>query len=271
MDVNHVRVQTNDRKAGSGHPTDQSGQESGDKEKKKDSRKNDNRLSSDESEKLDHIERSASVMTGNKSESIYCLSIIGQIEGHYLLPDGQKATKYEQLIPLLVSVEEDDAIDGLLVVLNTMGGDVEAGLALAELISSMKKPTVTLVLGGGHSIGVPLAVAGKESFIVPSATMTIHPVRISGTVVGAPQTYRYFHDMQARIVRFICAHSHVTEETLQELMMRPDQIATDVGTVLEGTEAVNIGLIGHVGGLDAALECLRSMINSRKKQPTSAT
>ena len=213
---------------------------------------------------LDSIERSSSGVASNGRESVYCLSIIGQIEGHYLLPDGQKATKYEQLIPLLVSIEEDEEIDGLLIVLNTMGGDVEAGLALAELIASMRKPTVTLVLGGGHSIGVPLAVAGKRSFMVPSATMTVHPVRISGTVVGAPQTYRAFHDMQERIVRFVSAHSRVSEERLRELMMRPDQIATDVGSLLDGREAVVEGLIDEVGGLDAALAALRSMAADRR-------
>lgn len=216
-------------------------------------------------DKLDTIEKTASVIARGSQESVYCLSIIGQIEGHYLLPEGQKATKYEQIIPLLVSVEEDERMDGLLVILNTMGGDVEAGLALAELIASMHKPTVTLVLGGGHSIGVPLAVAGKRSFIVPSATMTVHPVRISGTVIGAPQTYRYFQDMQERIIAFICAHSRVSAERLRELMMCPDQIATDVGSVLEGREAVDIGLIDCVGGLDEALTCLRGLIREGKK------
>ncbi len=213
--------------------------------------------------KLDNIERSASVVTGNSRESIYCLSVIGQVEGHYILPEGQKSTKYEQLIPLLVSVEEDEKTDGLLVILNTMGGDVEAGLALAELIASMSKPTVTLVLGGGHSIGVPLAVAGKRSFIVPSATMTVHPVRINGTVIGAPQTYKSFRDMQARITRFVSSHSRITEEKLNELMMCPDRIANDIGTVLEGQEAVSIGLIDEVGGLEQALSCLRCMINKK--------
>lgn len=215
-------------------------------------------------DQLDSIEKTASVITQGKQESLYCLSIIGQIEGHYLLPEGQKATKYEQLIPLLVSVEEDEHMDGLLVILNTMGGDVEAGLALAELIASMHKPTVTLVLGGGHSIGVPLAVAGKRSFIVPSATMTVHPVRVSGTVIGAPQTYRYFQDMQERIIAFICSHSRVSAERLRELMMRPDQIATDVGSVLEGREAVELGLIDRVGGLNEALDCLRGLIRAGK-------
>lgn len=216
--------------------------------------------------KLENIEKSSSVIASNGRETIYCLSIIGQIEGHYVLPDGQKATKYEQLIPLLVSVEEDDGIDGMLVILNTMGGDVEAGLALAELISSMRKPNVTLVLGGGHSIGVPLAVSGQYSFIVPSATMTIHPVRISGTVIGAPQTYHYFEDMQERISNFVCDHSRITPEKLQKLMMCPDQLATDVGSVLDGQQAVAFGLIDEVGGLDQALAALRKMIKKEKER-----
>ena len=214
---------------------------------------------------LDNIERSSSVAIEGSEETIYCLSVIGQVEGHYVLPEGQKATKYEQIIPLLVSVEENRELDGLLVILNTMGGDVEAGLALAELIASMKKPTVTLVLGGGHSIGVPLAVAGKRSFIVPSATMTLHPVRISGTVIGAPQTYRYFRDMQERILAFTAAHSHAEESTLTELMMKPDEIANDIGTILDGEEAVRVGLIDEVGGLDKALESLKRMIREEKE------
>lgn len=215
---------------------------------------------------LENIEKSSSIALEGREETIYCLSIIGQIEGHYVLPEGQKATKYEQLIPLLVSVEENSDYDGLLVILNTMGGDVEAGLALAELIASMKKPTVTLVLGGSHSIGVPLAVAGKKSFIVPSATMTIHPVRISGTVIGAPQTYRYFHDMQERILTFVSKHSRADKETLRSLMMKPDEIANDIGSILDGEEAVRLGLIGEVGGLDAALESLKKMIQSNRSR-----
>ena len=191
---------------------------------------------------------------------IHTLCIIGQIEGHFVLSDNQKATKYEHVIPVLVSLEESEEVEGVLIILHTMGGDVEAGLAMAEMIASMSKPTVSLVLGGGHSIGVPLAVAAKRSFIVPSATMTIHPVRISGTVLGVPQPFRYFTDMQQRIVRFIVDHSHIGEEKLTELLLRPDELATDVGSIVEGREAVNIGLIDEVGGLEAALAALREMM-----------
>ncbi len=197
---------------------------------------------------------------------IHALCVIGQIEGHFVLSDNQKATKYEHVIPLLVSLEESDEVEGVLIILHTMGGDVEAGRAMAEMIASMSKPTVSLVLGGGHSIGVPLAVAADRSFIVPSATMTIHPVRISGTVLGAPQTFRYFTDMQQRIVRFIVEHSHIKEGKLTELMLRPDELATDVGSIVEGGEAVNVGLIDEVGGLDAALAALRNMISEGRKE-----
>ena len=214
-----------------------------------------------EADETSHASPSAAVRCGE--ETIYCLSVIGQVEGHYVLPEGQKATKYEQLIPLLVSVEENREYDGLLVILNTMGGDVEAGLALAELMASMQKPVVTLVLGGGHSIGVPLAVAGKRSFIVPSATMTLHPVRISGTVIGAPQTYRYFHDMQERILTFVASHSRAEKEILRSLMMKPDEIANDIGSILDGEEAVRLGLIDEVGGLDKALGFLKGMIEKQ--------
>ena len=208
----------------------------------------------------DIIVESGGITTGKGGTKIHCMSIIGQIEGHYTLPEGQKATKYEHIVPLLFSIEESDEVDGLLIILNTMGGDVEAGLAIAELIASMKKPTVSLVLGGGHSIGVPLAVAARRSFIVPSATMTVHPVRISGTVIGAPQTFRYFEEMQRRITRFISSHSHASEEKIRELMMRPDELTTDVGSIVDGEEAVRIGLIDEVGGLDAALSALKGMI-----------
>ena len=206
--------------------------------------------------KLSNIEKLGGATTENNRNGFQCISIIGQIEGHYVLPDGQKATKYEHLLPLLVSVEEDRAVDGLLVLLNTMGGDVEAGLAIAEVIASMRKPTVSLVLGGSHSIGVPLATAARRSLIVPSATMTLHPVRVNGTVIGVPQSFRYMSEMQNRIIRFICSHSHADAQMLSSLMMRPDQIATDCGSVLEAEETVKYGIIDEVGGLDRALDLL---------------
>ena len=198
--------------------------------------------------------------------NIHYLTIIGQIEGHYYLPEGQKATKYEHIIPTLVSCEEDDEVDGVLVLLNTMGGDVEAGLAIAEVIASMKKPTVSLVLGGGHSIGVPLAVSAKRSFIVPSATMTIHPVRINGLVIGVEQSFTYLSEMQKRIVNFICMHSKADKDKVYELMMRPDMMASDVGSIIEGREAVEYGIIDAVGGLDTALEELRRMVQESKEK-----
>ncbi len=206
------------------------------------------------------VEFGAATTETESGERIHCLTIIGQIEGHYALTDNQKVTKYEHLIPLLVSIEQSREVDGVLIVLNTMGGDVEAGLALAEMMASMTKPTVSLVLGGGHSIGVPLAVAARRSFIVPSATMTIHPVRINGLVVGVPQTFNYFREMQRRITKFICDHSHARPEKLAELMMKPDEMATDVGSIIDGGEAVEYGIIDEIGGLDAALAALRKMI-----------
>jgi ATP-dependent protease ClpP protease subunit len=215
---------------------------------------------------LDTIDRSASVAVKNGEEAIYCLSVIGQIEGHYLLPEGQKATKYEQLIPLLVSVEENKEFDGLLVILNTMGGDVEAGLALAELIASMKKPTVTLVLGGGHSIGIPLAVSGRKTFIAPSASMTIHPVRMSGTMIAAPQTYHYFDRIQERIIRFVAKNSHIKPEKFRELMLKSGDMSNDVGSVVYGEEAVALGLMDQVGTLHDALEALYGMMKKQRKQ-----
>ncbi len=213
-----------------------------------------------EDQQLDTIIKSGGVVTDG-GHSIHCLTVIGQIEGHYILPNDQKTTKYEHLIPLIVSVEESPDIDGLLIILNTMGGDVEAGLALAEMIAGMKKPSVSLVLGGGHSIGVPLAVSAKKSFIVPSATMTIHPVRMSGTVIGVPQTYYYFERMQDRIIRFICNNSGVTEEHFRQLLLKTDQIATDVGSLIEGEEAVSCGLIDSIGSISDALSELHRQID----------
>ena len=214
-------------------------------------------------DKIDEINGSGGVITRSKQGNIHCLSIIGQIEGHYMLSEGQKATKYEHIIPMLVSIEQDEEIDGLLVLLNTMGGDVEAGLAIAEVIASMTKPTVSVVLGGGHSIGVPLAVSGKRSFIVPSATMMIHPVRMNGLVVGVPQSFTYFKEMQKRIIDFICLHSRANPSKIEELMMRPDMLATDVGSIIEGREAVEYGIIDEVGGLDRALDALGEMIRTQ--------
>lgn len=213
---------------------------------------------------FDDIVKSGSIVAKNARESIHCLSIIGQIEGHYLLGENQKATKYEHIIPLLTAIEESDEIDGLLIVLNTMGGDVEAGLAIAEMIASMRKPTASLVLGGGHSIGVPLAVSAKVSLIVPTATMTVHPVRMTGLVVGVPQTFRYFQHMQERILRFIADHSRADIDHLRELMMKPDEMATDMGSILDGREAVEAGIIHRIGGLSDALDALREQISLSK-------
>ncbi len=214
-------------------------------------------------ENLDEICRTGSVVAKNARECIHCLSIIGQVEGHYMLGEREKATKYEHIIPLLAAIEESDEIDGLLIVLNTMGGDVEAGLAIAEMIASMRKPTVSLVLGGGHSIGVPLAVSAKVSLIVPTATMTIHPVRMNGLVVGVPQTFRYFQHMQERILHFIADHSRADIAHLRELMMRPDELATDMGSIIDGREAVSAGVIDRIGGLGDALDALREQIGKR--------
>ena len=196
-----------------------------------------------------------------KTGAIQCLSIVGQIEGHQLLPDDIKTTKYEHILPLIAAVEESEEIRGLLILLNTMGGDVEAGLAIAELIAGMKKATVSLVLGGGHSIGVPLAVAAQKSFIAPSAGMTIHPVRINGVVIGAPQTYAYFSRIQERIVSFVTTHSRVTREKYLELMTTTDELANDTGSVIYGEEAVKYGIIDAVGTLSDALGFLHKRID----------
>ncbi len=202
----------------------------------------------------------------NSRGNIHCLTIAGQVEGHMLLPSQNKSTKYEHVIPLLVSIEQDERIDGLLVVLNTVGGDVEAGLAISEMIASMNKPTVSLVLGGGHSIGVPLAVSAKRSFIVPSATMTIHPIRMNGTVIGVPQTYEYFNKMQERVVNFVVKNSHIKKEVFTEMMMKTGEIANDVGCIILGDEAVSHGLIDEVGGIAQALEYLYEEIEKNKEE-----
>ena len=210
-------------------------------------------------------EDDGAMTVGYADRRIHCLTVIGQVEGHYLLGGGQKVTRYEHLIPALVSAEEDDGIAGLLIILNTVGGDVEAGLALAELISSMRKPTCTLVLGGGHSIGVPLAVSARRSFIVPSATMTLHPVRMNGLVLGVPQSFAYFSKMQARITEFIASHSHCDTDTLTRLVMNTDAIATDMGTILDGREAVEYGIIDEIGGLKEAVAYLKREIGEGEK------
>ncbi len=204
----------------------------------------------------------------NARHNIHCLTIIGQIEGHYILPPQNKTTKYEHIMPALVAIEEDITIEGLLIVLNTVGGDVEAGLAISELIAGMSKPTVSIVVGGGHSIGVPLAVSAKRSYIVPSATMTIHPVRMNGMVLGVPQTMSYFEKMQERITKFVTDNSQIPPKRFQELMMEKDELVMDVGTVLNGEAAVREGLIDNLGSLSDAVECLYSMIeNGTDNQP----
>lgn len=208
---------------------------------------------------LDSVIRTGSLAIENGKETFYCLSIIGQIEGHYALENNQKSTKYDHIIPLLAALEESDKIDGVLILINTLGGDVEAGLAMAEVIAGMSKPTASVVLGGGHSIGVPLAVSAKRSFIVPSATMTIHPVRTSGVVLGVPQAFDYLDRMQDRIVRFIVGHSGVKEETFRALLTRTDVLVNDIGSILDGYEATACGLIDEVGGIHDALVALRRM------------
>lgn len=205
-------------------------------------------------------------LTKTKRGNVYCLSIIGQIEGHLTAPSGTKTTKYEHVLPLLARLEEAEEVDGVLFLLNTVGGDVEAGLAIAELIAGMEKPTVSIVLGGSHSIGVPLAVAARRSFAVPSAAMTIHPVRMSGTVIAAPQTYNYFQRLQERIVEFVSSHSGITAERFEYLMLKTGEMAADVGSVLYGEQAVQEGIIDAVGGLSDGLACLFRQIEEKKNQ-----
>lgn len=224
-----------------------------------------------ESEKLAEdirqIKEMGSVTLPDAKHVIHCLNIIGQVEGHYILPAQNKTTKYEHIIPALVAIEQDRSIEGLVIILNTVGGDVEAGLAIAELIASMKTPTVSMVVGGGHSMGVPLAVCAKKSFIVPSATMTIHPVRMNGLVLGVPQTLSYFDKMQERIVRFVCDNSAIKPERFRELMMSTGELVMDVGSVIDGEQAVKEGLIDRLGGLSEAIDCLYDMIeNSSEKE-----
>ncbi len=203
-------------------------------------------------------------MEQGKQTEIKYLNVIGQIEGHMVLPSQHKTTKYEQVIPYLIDLEQDETCRGLLVILNTSGGDVEAGLAIAEMIASMKKPVVSLVLGGGHSIGVPMAVSADCSFIAPSATMAVHPIRMSGVVIGVTQTFEYFDKMQERVVSFVCRNSKIKEQTFRSLMLETGEIANDVGTVLFGSDAVEHGLIDRVGGISDALEELKKRIKERE-------
>jgi ATP-dependent protease ClpP protease subunit len=212
------------------------------------------------------IEKTGEIVSRNSKHLIHCLNIIGQIEGHYVLSSQNKTTKYEHIIPSLVAIEQDRSIEGLVIILNTVGGDVEAGLAIAELVASMKTPTVSLVIGGGHSIGVPLAVCAKRSFIVPSASMTIHPVRMNGTVLGVPQTLSYFDKMQDRIINFVTSNSNIEEKVLRRLMMNTKELVMDVGSVVEGEKAVEIGLIDRLGGLSDAIESLYELIETSEKR-----
>jgi len=206
------------------------------------------------------VEMGSSVVR-NRHGTIHCLTIIGQVEGHTLAPNTAKSTKYEHVLPLLAAIEESEEVDGLLLLINTVGGDVEAGLGIAEMIAGMTTPTVTLVLGGGHSIGIPLAVSGKRTFMAPSASMTIHPVRMSGTMIAAPQTYHYFDRIQERIIRFVSSHSHVSADKFRELMLHSGDMSNDVGSIVYGEQAVEIGLMDQVGTFSDALQALYDMID----------
>jgi len=227
------------------------------------SEKKDVQIKQDEREQV--IELGSDITKSSKG-NIYTLTIIGQVEGHQVLPETAKTTKYEHVLPLLAGIEESDEIDGLLLLLNTVGGDIEAGLAIAEMIAGMKKPTVSLVLGGGHSIGIPLAVCTKKSFITPTASMTVHPVRMTGLVVGAPQTFRYFQRIQEQIADFVTENSGISKEQFEQFMMATGEMATDVGTILYGREAVACGLIDKLGGLSDALNTLHKMIDKQTKR-----
>ena len=220
-------------------------------------------------EEREQVIELGSDITKSSKGNIYTLTIIGQVEGHQVLPETAKTTKYEHVLPLLAGIEESDEIDGLLLLLNTVGGDIEAGLAIAEMIAGMKKPTVSLVLGGGHSIGIPLAVCTKKSFITHTASMTVHPVRMTGLVVGAPQTFRYFQRIQEQIADFVTANSGISKEQFERYMMATGEMATDVGTILYGKEAVASGLIDKLGGLNDALSALHKMIEKQKSKSKS--
>ncbi len=222
-------------------------------------------------EKAQNVKELGTTGVPSPKSGIFCLPIIGQIEGHIVLPSQNKTTKYEHVMPQLVAIEENPDVSSLLILLNTVGGDVEAGLAIAELIRSMSKPTVSLVLGGGHSIGVPVAVAASHSFITNSATMTIHPIRLAGTVLGVPQTYEYLEKMQDRVIHFVTQNSKVTEEKFRELMFRTGELARDIGTVLVGKDATSVGLIDEVGGLSQAIAKLQELTKAREKPETQET
>lgn len=227
----------------------------------------DNKIDADKKdEELERIRELGSDITRSDKGNIYTLTIIGQVEGHQVAPETVKTTKYEHVLPLLSGIEESDEIDGLLLLLNTVGGDIEAGLAIAEMVAGMKKPTVSLVLGGGHSIGIPLAVCTKKSFITPTASMTVHPVRMTGLVVGAPQTFRYFQRIQEQIADFVTANSKISREAFEQYMMATGEMATDVGTILYGKEAVASGLIDKMGGISDALAALHKMIRKQKSE-----
>lgn len=218
----------------------------------------------EENSALEEIIKNGSIEIDSPRGNFYCLTVIGQIEGHYALEQNQKATKYDHILPLLVALEEDEKIDGILILINTLGGDVEAGLAIAELIASLKKPTASIVLGGGHSIGVPLAVSAKRSFIVPSATMTIHPVRTSGVVLGVPQAFDYLEKMQDRIINFVVKHSNIREEHMRKIISRTDVLVNDIGSILNGCEAVECGLIDEIGGIKEALQYLKQCVGKEE-------
>ncbi|WP_318652436.1 ClpP family protease [Paenibacillus lycopersici] len=219
---------------------------------------------------VETIQQLGQTTTPASESNIFCMTIIGQVEGHLVLPPQNKTTKYEHLIPQLVAAEQNAKIEGIMIVLNTVGGDVEAGLAIAEMISSLTKPTVTLVLGGGHSIGVPIAVAGNVSFIAETATMTIHPIRLNGLVIGVPQTFEYLDKMQERVTRFVTSHSNVTEEKFKELMFKTGELTRDIGTTVIGTDAVKHGLIDQVGGIGQALRQLNMLIEARRQSAGTA-